>query len=188
MKLQSVEALNYCMWEKWPLICVFWSSNLSKSNLKWNQRQDNIVANGNKSLGFLKRNLKISNSDVKSRAYQSIVRPKPEYSCRVWDLHNARSVNKIEIVQRWAARYVYNNYHNTSSVANMIDNLGWATLAERRLKTSYVFKVTHYLIAIPFHVSIPSDSRTRKITHKHFDKLLLQKIHTNGNFSHIQYK
>ena len=135
-----------------------------QSNLKWNQHHDNIVANGNKSLGFLKRNLKISNTDVKSRAYQSIVRPKLEYSCSVWDPHNAKSVNKIEMVQRRAARYVYSNYHNTSSVTNMIDSLGWPTLAERRLKTRLImlFKITHCLIAIPSHVLIPSDSRTRK--------------------------
>jgi hypothetical protein len=59
------------------------------------------------------------------------------------------------MVQRRAARYVQNNYHNTSSVTSMIDTLGWPTLAERRLKTRLIvlFKVTHALIAVPniFH-------------------------------------
>jgi hypothetical protein len=42
------------------------------------------------------------------------------------------NINKLEMVQRRAARYVQNNYHNTSSVTSMIDTLGWPTLAERR--------------------------------------------------------
>ena len=47
-----------------------------QSNLKWNLHYDNIISNANKSLGFLKRNLKVSNSDIESKAYQAIVRPK----------------------------------------------------------------------------------------------------------------
>ena len=55
------------------------------------------------------------------------------------------------MVQRQAARYVQNNYHNTSSVTSMIDTLGWPTLAECRLKTRLImmYKITHALIAIP---------------------------------------
>jgi hypothetical protein len=44
-----------------------------QSNLKWNTHIDNITSNGNKSLGYLKRNLQISNPEVKSRAYQALV-------------------------------------------------------------------------------------------------------------------
>jgi hypothetical protein len=77
---------------------------------------------------------------------------------------------KLEMVQRRAARYVQNNYHNTSSVTSMIDTLGWSTLTERRLKTKLImmYKITHALIAIPnnIHVLIPTDSRTRK---SHYD-------------------
>jgi hypothetical protein len=51
-----------------------------QSNLKWNTHIDNITSNGNKSLGCLKRNLQISNPEVKSRAFQALVRPKLEYS------------------------------------------------------------------------------------------------------------
>jgi hypothetical protein len=50
------------------------------------------------------------------------------------------------MVQRRAARYVQNNYHNTSSVTSMIDTLGWPTLAEHRLKTRLImlFKITDF--------------------------------------------
>jgi hypothetical protein len=47
-----------------------------QSDLKWTQHANNIVANANKSLGFLKRNLKTSNTNIKSQAYLSLVRPR----------------------------------------------------------------------------------------------------------------
>jgi len=38
-----------------------------QSDLKWTQHTNNIVANANKSLGFLKRNRKTSNTNIKSQ-------------------------------------------------------------------------------------------------------------------------
>jgi hypothetical protein len=110
-----------------------------QSNLKWNTHIDNITSNGNKSLGYLKRNLQISNPEVKSRAYQALVRPKLEYSCSIWDPYTHDNINKLEMVQRRAARYVQNNYHNTSSVTSMIDTLGWPTLGGKMTICMYLF-------------------------------------------------
>jgi hypothetical protein len=45
-----------------------------QSDLKWTQHANNIVANANKSLGFLKRNLKTSNTNIKSQANVGQVR------------------------------------------------------------------------------------------------------------------
>ena len=91
-----------------------------QSNLKWNLHYDNIISNGNKSLGFLQQNLTVSNTDIKSRAYQTLVRPKLEYSCSVWDPHINEYKKKIEMVQRWNS-LLHNEqlYHNTSSVNTM---------------------------------------------------------------------
>jgi hypothetical protein len=83
---------------------------------------------------------------VKSRTYQALeMRPKLEYSCSIWDPYTHDNINKLEIVQRRAARYVQNNYHNTSSVTSMIDTLGWPTLAERRLKTRLIREIYFHL-------------------------------------------
>ena len=117
-----------------------------QSNLKWNKYIDNITSIGNKSLGFLKRNLKVANTEIKSRAYQALVRPKLEYSCSVWDPHTKDQQQKLEKVQRRAARYVQNNYDYISSTTAMINTLQWPTLAERRLKTRLVlfYKIVHW--------------------------------------------
>ena len=69
------------------------------------------------------------------------------------------------MVQRRAARYAYNRYHNTSSVSNMLNTLNWPQLTKRRLHARLVmmYKITHHLVAIPSStILIPSDSRTRK--------------------------
>jgi hypothetical protein len=41
-------------------------------------------------------------------------------------------LDKIESVQRRAARYVAKRYHNTSSVTSMLNHLNWNTLENRR--------------------------------------------------------
>jgi hypothetical protein len=60
-------------------------------------------------------------------------------------------ITQLEQVQRRAARYVTNCYHNTSSISNMIEHLNWQTLADRRTDACLVmlYKITHELVAIP---------------------------------------
>jgi hypothetical protein len=55
-----------------------------------------------------------------------------EYASPVWDPYLQKDKYKIEMVQRRAARYVTNRYHNKSSVSDMLENLKWQTLEERR--------------------------------------------------------
>ena len=83
-----------------------------QSNLKWNKHINSITNKANQSLGFLKRNLKIKSSDVKSHAYKALVRPQLEYASAVCDPHTRTQINQIEKVQRRATRYVTNRYHN----------------------------------------------------------------------------
>ena len=95
------------------------------------------------------------------------MRPKLEYSSCVWDPHNKNQINQLEMVQRRAARYTCNQYHNTSSVSDMLQQLQWPTLQLRRIQTRLVvfYKIVHHQLAIyPTELLIPSDSRTR---HKH---------------------
>ena len=61
------------------------------------------------------------------------------------------NVTQLKQVQRRAARYVTNLYHNTSSVSNMIEHLNWRSLADRRWGARLVmlYKISHELVAIP---------------------------------------
>ena len=121
-----------------------------QSNLKWNKHINSITNKANQSLGFLKRNLKIKSSAVKSHAYKAFVRPTLEYASAVWDPHTRTQINQIEKVQRRAARYVTNRYHNTSSVTDMLQNLNWPSLEIRRTRVRLImfYKIIHHVVAI----------------------------------------
>ena len=102
------------------------------SDLKFNSHINNVTAKANSLLGLLCRNLKILSQAVKTQAYQSLVRPHLEYASTVWSTHTSDNIKKVEMVQRRAARYDCNRWHNTSSVSKMVSHLGWESLAVRR--------------------------------------------------------
>ena len=98
--------------------------NISQ-DLKLNAHINSDTSKANQTLGFLKRNLRISSSTVKDRAYKNpLVRPKLEYCSTVWDpkcVNSTKECDKtthrltdqLEMVQRRAARWVTGRYHNS---------------------------------------------------------------------------
>ena len=55
-----------------------------------------------------------------------------QYSCSVWHPHKKSNKDKIEKVQRRAARFVSNNFRRKASVSEMLHNLGWQSIDSRR--------------------------------------------------------
>ena len=123
------------------------------SDLSWNKHIATVTSKANKALGFVKRNIHSSSEIVKTRAYQAIVRPSLEYATCVWDPHTQTAKQKLEAVQRRAARYVTRRYHNTSSVTNMLHHLEWQTLEQRRIATnlSMLYKISNNIVTVPTH-------------------------------------
>ena len=121
------------------------------SELSWNKYVDNTAKNATTSLNFLKRNLHSCSTTVKDKCYKSLVRPIMEYASYVWDPHTQRNINKLEMVQRRAARFVMGDYIRTSSVTAMLSDLQWNTLQQRRMqsKTVILYRVVHQLVSIP---------------------------------------
>ena len=113
---------------------------------------------------FIRKNLKQCPKDLKELAYLSLVKSKLEYAASVWDPHHTSDTNKLEQVQRRAARFVCNNYSPYSSVTQMLSDLGWQQLKDRRkhIRLALYYKIVHHLIAVP-HEDIlrKADSRTR---------------------------
>ena len=54
-----------------------------------------------------------------------------EYAASVWDPHLAKDINKLENIQRRSARFVKGDYRTTSSVTQMLEELGWQDLQSR---------------------------------------------------------
>ena len=123
-----------------------------QANGQWNEHIDNIAMKGNRLLGFLRRNLRIGSKTIKEQAYKMLLRPCLEYACTVWDPHTETESYKLERIQRRAARWVLNRHRNTSSVGEMLQQLEWPTLAERRKKTrlSMLYKVLDESISMKF--------------------------------------
>ena len=146
----------------WHTIFIY-ISNLFGINI----HIDKITKKANSTLGFLRRNLRISNTSVKSNAYTSLVRPHLEYCSSVWSPYTKTLTNKVEMVQRRAARYATNRYHNTSSVTTMLDQLDWETLEDRRTKAQLTmfYRITNDLVDIPADQYLSPANTTTRSSH-----------------------
>ena len=119
---------------------------------------------GNSTIGFLKRNMRSAPQAAKDTAYKTFVRPIVEYAATAWAPSTDKANDKIDMVQRRAARFVKNDYGRTSSVTEMISNLGWDTLQKRRdlARLSMMYRIVHELVDIPVEpYLIPLTSMTR---------------------------
>ncbi len=112
------------------------------SDLKWGEHINNICTKANRTIGFLKRNVNVANKSIKEKAYMSLVRPSLEYACTVWDPYQQNDIHKLDMVQRRAARYVTNKY-DRSSVTDIIHQLDWPSLEDRRKvsRLSMMYKI-----------------------------------------------
>ena len=98
-------------------------------------------------------------------AYISLIRPVLEYSCSVWHPHKKSNKDKIEKVQRRAARFVSNNFRHKASVSEMLHNLDWQSLDGRRQDQRLVlfYKIINGLASVEtMDILTPANSSTRK--------------------------
>ncbi len=81
----------------------------------------------------------------------SIQNPGLDYACTVWDPYTQTQMHQVEMVLRRASRFVTKRYCNTSGVTDMLADLKWETLQERRSKFRVVmmYKIVYCLVAIP---------------------------------------
>ena len=148
-------------------------THISKDlNLKWNKHIDIITAKANRSLGFLRRNLKVSSCSLREKAYMGFLRLQLEYGSTIWDPRPGVENNgayKVEMVQRRAARWTLKRYHNTSSVTDMLENLGWRTLEQRRVdaRLALLFKIYNGLIPVDARKYLRHPSRRSRHSHSY---------------------
>ena len=95
------------------------------------------------------------------------MRPQLEYASTVWSPHTETDITKREAVQRRSALWATRDYQRTSSVTQMIKDLNWRTLEQRRIDSRLIlmYKITYDLVAIPAaDYLIPN---TRQSRHNH---------------------
>ena len=133
--------------------------------LEWEAHINKITSKANSTLGFLRRNLKACPPKLRETAYFSLVRSSLEYSSAVWDPFRQKDIDKLEKIQRAAARFVTQNYRQTASVTSLIQNLGWTDLKTRRKNSRLLcmFKILNELVEIPINDRLIPADRTQKV-------------------------
>jgi len=104
-------------------------------NLNFNHHTDEISKKATKLLNLCRRNLHMCSPSIKETAYKAIVRPHLEFASSAWSPHTNRNINKLENVQRRAARFILNHYDysENSNLSNKIkSSLKWQPLQHRR--------------------------------------------------------
>ena len=125
------------------------------TDLSFNTHIEQVCNKSSKLLNLCRRNLNMCHKSTKELAYKAIVRPHLEYSSAAWSPHTAKNINKLEMVQRRAARFVLNDYDYSplSDLSSKIKHtLKWMPLQHRRaLSDLFIFfKIRNALINIPF--------------------------------------
>ena len=93
-----------------------------------------------------------------------LVRPLAEYATTAWSPHTSKGAAVFESIQRRAARFVQQDYRRTSSVTEMLDQLGLESLKDRRERKDLelFYNIHCNLLDIGFLAEIsPSSQRTR---------------------------
>jgi hypothetical protein len=138
-------------------------------DLSWNKHITQVTSKAGRTLGLVKRNLKISSPSIKQQAYNSLVRPLTEYSAAVWDPYTKAGIHSVEMVQRRAARWTLNRYHNTSSVSEMLEHLNWPSLQTRRseARLCLMYKMVYGLVAVDIGQYVTPVARQTRHSHPH---------------------
>ena len=150
------------------------------SGLSWNPHIDRISKNATRTLNFIQRNIRTKNQKVRETAYNTLVRPQLEYAAPVWDPHTKEKVLQLEKVQRRAARWTTSSFDYRSSTTEIVNNLGWRTLEQRRAdaRLCLFFKIVHGIVAVPLPDYIQPSNRISRYCHS----MTFRQLHTTKNY------
>ena len=113
--------------------------------------------------GFLYCDLRQCPPHIKTVCYKSMVRPILEYTSSVWDPHTNVNIQKLESVQRCAARFRVGDYSRYSSVRSMLLSLDLPSLQFRQklAKLTTMYKLINGTLHIPFNSLTPNHCDSR---------------------------
>ena len=109
-----------------------------------------------------------------------MVRPLVEYASPVWSPNTDDSIYKIEMVQRRAAWWTLDNYFRQASVTEMLAQLGWRSLEQRRndSRLCLFYKIIHGLVAIDLPPYVEHPTRISRNSHP----LVFRQLHTGRDY------
>ena len=119
------------------------------ADMKWNSHVKKATVKGNTMLEILCRNLKNCLKNLKALAYKSILRPKLECACSIWDPYTDVNIKTLEGVQtqRRSARFVCNQFSfHHESVTSMLNELDWPSIQQRRAEKRMALPLFHHVV------------------------------------------
>ena len=108
------------------------------------------------------------------------MRPVLKYANIVWEPHQQYLIDNIEMVQWRAARWVKQDYRQTSSITDMINKLKWSTLHKRRKYSRLITFINFYMMT---HLILKSRNIIY-LTHCHTIHVYLTTI----DLSHLRHQ
>ena len=102
-----------------------------QSNLSWTSHVDKACSKAKQQLGLIYRHFHPAGLSCIAQLYKSTVLPLLDYCSCVWDPHHSTLANKVEGVQKFAARIATRDW--TGNYENLRSQLGWPPLSTRRV-------------------------------------------------------
>ena len=160
-------------------------------NLKWKTHINNICKKANSTLGFLRRNLRHCPKPCRKNAYLALVRSKLEYGSIIWDPYNQCDIDRLERIQRSAARFITRDYKSRQEgcVTKMLQELDLPTLQERRRqqRLTFLYKVVKgHVPAINIEHYLKAQRPKKTIRAKQFENFVKQNIVENSICNNTQ--
>ena len=124
--------------------------------LSWKPHVEYVHGKAMKLIGFLNRNLHTCSKELKELSYKQFVLPVLDYASSIWDPYHQNQINKLEMIQHRAARYVLNQPWRRNvrdSIKSLLISLKWPTLQLRRESTRIILlnKIINHIIQIPIN-------------------------------------
>ena len=149
------------------------------SDLKWTTHTCRICKKASSTLGFLRRNLYNCPQDCRRIAYITLVRSTLEYGAVVWDPYLKQDVERLERIQRQAARFITKDYKSREKgcIGKMLQELDLPPLEERRrqLRLTMLTKIVQGSVpAIPPQNFLTPSERRRRVQPTRFEGYITQ--------------
>ena len=142
------------------------------NDLRWSKHCNKIAAKARSTLGIVRRSLHSANKEIKAKAFQALVRPQLEYASEAWNPYTDKDTKTLQRVQNAAARFTLSDYNRSSSVTAMQDQLGWDSLAVRRLQSQicmfYKIHCRMVNISFPSYIQIVARPSSRVPHHSQY--------------------
>ena len=152
---------------------VLLSNNYGTRSSQWRAHITEIGTKANQRLGFLRRNLRGCPYRLRELGYISLVRASLEYCGAIWDTTIKDECDRLEMIQRRAARWA-RGARGIISVTALLKDLDWQPLSDRRCNQ----RLTLFYKLLNSHIDIDPKSVSLSVnlsnTRKKHNKVLVR--------------